>query len=253
MRRRVLDIDNSESWAPIYEPFFESLAAPEVWDQLFDPEKFASAPTRVDALARLAAPPRQWKSRWLRRQAREFLCVSFTHFACYHACRIVDVESYRSRGLLPADLDVLDAQAVELFGESAALTQAIAAARRGGYRAHNHGGVFFFFARSGAVHVGDHYLSHGSEYLARIAGDLGSKHLELLEQRGQPAVVRCELTLAELGRHADFAAMLPVHQKLMVRDPIAPPRIFAVEGGFRYDCALGPDRISIEFVDLAAI
>lgn len=253
MKRRVLNVDEPASWENFYKPFFHSLASPEIRTHLYDPERFSSAHARLAALAHLAAPPRKRKDKWLRKRALDCLERNFSHCACYHSCRIRDEDSYRRHGLLPADLDLLDRQAENLFGISEALSRAIKTARREGYRAHNQGGVFLFFARSGAAHIGDHYLRHGSEYLACIAGALGPEQSTMLGTQGRPAIVRCELSLTELGEHARCAAILPLIETLTVRDELAPPGFYAVPGGFKYEGIIPPDRIEIEFVDPASV
>ena len=251
MIRRVLDVDSAEEWGPTYEPFFAALAPPELWPHLFDPEEFGSAEGRIRALARAMAPPRRWKYHWLRNECLAFLKANFTHLALYHACRITDPESYLHRGLLASDIAVLNREAERLFGPSEALNQAISGMRLSGYRAHNHGGVYFFFARSGAIYGGDHYLSHGSEYLGRLAGVLGKRELAILAARGRPTLVRCEVELRDIeARHLRYAGTLPLQHRLTVREWPTPPGLYAIPGGFKYPKPLPAAAFTIEYLDI---
>jgi hypothetical protein len=45
--------------------------------------------------------------------------------------------------------------------------------------------------------------------------------------------------------------MLPLYHKLTVRDPVAPTGFYAVQGGFKYERPIPPERIRIEFIDPA--
>ena len=250
MEASCLDIDAEDHWGPVYGPWFADLASAEVWNHLYDPEEYANSESRVRSLCRRIAPPRRWKYHWVRSRAVQFMKANYTHVACYHSCRIVDEKSYLTHGLLPSDVDLLDREAETLFGRSNKLRQSIMGARSDGYRAHNHGGVYVFAARSGALHYGGHYRSYGSEYLGRISGALGEAERSILRNRGRGAIVRCVIPIGELlAKDMRFMSMLPLYHKLTVREPVTPPGLYAVQGGFKHSVGIPAVRISIEYID----
>lgn len=130
------------------------------------------------------------------------------------------------------------------------MNQAISGMRFSGYRAHNHGGVYFFFARSGAIYGGDHYLSHGSEYLGRLAGALGDRELAILAARGRPALVRCEVELRDIEAwHLRYAGTLPLQHRLTVREWPTPAGLYAIPGGFKHPKPIPAAAFTIEYLD----
>ena len=137
-----------------------------------------------------------------------------------------------------------------LFGDTAELAAAMRDLDSYGVREYNHGKVFFFFARSGAIHIGDHYRESGSELLRGLASRLGGDALARLSARGRPALLRARMPLDLMdASDVSFAAMLPIRHRLMVRDPEKPPRIYALEGGFPYPRAIPPDWLEIEYTE----
>lgn len=238
----TLDVDRIGQWGPTYAPFFAQLADSHFWTELLSSEEYNGVQSRESALTHRVPN--------LRKRATAFLRDHFTHLDLFHGCRIVDEASYLTYGLLPSDTAALLRIAREVFGDSPELAAAIKDLDGSGYRSHNHGKVYLFFARSGVEHIGAHYLESGSEYLRAIASRLPDGARELLQARGRSAIVRCRLALEQLDTSdLSYAAMLPIRQKLTVRDPEAPPRIYAVQGGFAYPRAIPPECLQIEYTE----
>jgi hypothetical protein len=238
---RALDVDRVDEWGPVFDPFFADLVSPDVWEMLLKDGRHGSAVGREEELHRMVPD--------LRPRVAAFLRRHYTHLDMFHGCRITDEASYMTHGLLPSDTVHLQRVAREVFGDTPALQAAIRDLDGRGYRAHNHGKVYLFFARSGALYVGDHYLEGGSEYLRAIAAQIGEGARDRLKVRGRPAIIPCRLSLTELDpSDVEYAAMLPLRLRLTVRDPEAPARFYAVEGGTSLLCAIPPDRLTIEYL-----
>jgi len=246
-----MDIDVPLKWSTIYQRLFDELAPSGFWEGLLSSEDFGSIDSRIDALAIHVYPGTRERSyQKLRMRAREFFIANYTHHACYHACRIYEEAGYLDYGLRRCDIDAQNELAAKFFGHSKQLTDAIMKLRQEGYASHNHNHVGLFFARSGAIVIGEGYIRGGSEYLRRLANALGDDSRRLLMVKGRPALIRCELPLADLGDSGiDYAAMLPITYKLMIRDEIRPPIFSAIEGAFMHSADIPSNQITIEYLD----
>lgn len=246
-----LDIDIRATWAGPYSEMLAQLGAVSALEEVLADGKLINRPqARLERLARKVLRAGAASEDLLRDRVVEFLRSKFTHVNLYHACRIADRGTYEREGLRLSDINELDRFARAFFGQTPQLDEAIRDLRRQGYDVWNHGKIGLWFARSGAIFGGDHYLAHGSEYLGRLAGCLGPLELERLAACGRPAVIRCEMPIGELAESdIRFASILPLQEMLTSRDPDAPPIINAIQGATLHANPISPVAITIEFLD----
>ena len=246
-----LDIDIRATWEGPYSEMFAQFGAASALKETLADENLINRPqARLERLARKVLRAGASSEDLLRDRVVEFLRSKFTHVNLYHACRIADRGTYEREGLRLSDVNELDRFARAFFGQTPQLDNAIRDLRRLGYGAWNHGKIGLWFARSGAIFGGDHYLAHGSEYLGRLAGCLGPLELERLAARGRPAVIRCKMPIGDLAQSAiRFASILPLQQILTTKDPDAPPIITAIQGATLHTKPIPPSAITIEFLD----
>lgn len=250
---RCLDIDTRASWEGPYRGMLADLGATSALEDVLTAAHLINRPEeRFSTLAFSALHEAQNANERFRDLLTDFLRRQYTHINLYHSCRIVDRNTYDERGLLPSDVASLDRLAHVLFGDFPKLDEAISELKKTGYASHNQGGIGLWFARSGAIHFGDHYTAYGSEYLKGIAGRLGAEALARLENRGRPAVIRCTLAVANLAdSDVRFAAFLPVEELVTSHDPEAPACMRAIGGATMHKSAIPPSAIAIEFLDEA--
>ena len=107
----------------------------------------------------------------------------------FHGSRCLSPAAFLKCGLKPADTAALKVRAVEIFGPSDALYDAVSELQNRGYETHNAGRIWLCLAKEPFLHEHKHYLRHGSEYLAAIANRVGQ--IAKLETIGVPVVVEC--------------------------------------------------------------
>ena len=154
---RCFDIDDVKTWEGPYREVLSDLGVLAAFEEIKRDENLPGPISRLERLAELAMPAGADALGAFRQCVLEFFSASFTHVALFHACRITDRGTYDRDGLRPSDISDLNRIAREVFGPSPQLEAALCAPRRTGYAAHNHGRIGLFFARSGALHIGDHY------------------------------------------------------------------------------------------------
>lgn len=116
--------------------------------------------------------------------------ADFYHgIVAFHGCRPVSLDSYKTNGLKPSDTEAIKRQAKEMFGDTAALQEAILDIGSN-YENHNRGVVWMCLTRESFLrrhHEG--YLLRGSEYLSAISNRLGQA--DKLRANGVPTIIEC--------------------------------------------------------------
>lgn len=241
---RCFDADAPSTWRDPYTGMLQRLGLYAAIPALLQDADLNSRERRWVALSKL----RPGDS--IRDEAEKTWRDAFSRAYLYHACRIADARSYLDHGLRPTRISDLDDLAFSLFRDSPELRLAIEELRVSGYANHNDGKVFFFFARSGAVHVGEGYHSAGSEYLRALANRVGPAAQRILIDNGRPAVVRAKIEVDALSASdVRYASLLPLYHLLTAREHDLPERIVALEGGTYIAGPIRPDAITIEFLN----
>ena len=112
----------------------------------------------------------------------------YSSVTAFHGSRPVSPADFLKHGLKPSDTEALQRRAVELFGDSEDVRNAILDIR-GGYERSNNGGIWLCVTKEAFLQIHDHYLREGSEYLAAIAGRIGQN--AKLRAIGTPVIVEC--------------------------------------------------------------
>lgn len=248
--RRSINIDQLETWLPLYEPLFADLAPAEVWTQLLDPQNYSSADSNIEKLVRYVTLHSREPKVGLHARLETFFRANFTHATFYHGCRITDPGDYERDGVRCADIAEQNRRAEILWGKSDTLSRAIASVRARGYSSHNHGRVGLWFSKEGAVQYGTGYTGGGSEYLRVVANELSEEQKSLLFTQGRPALIRCVLPLDEADDSTIRSySILPLHWRLTRRDPEAPPGFYALGWAIMHGRPIPADQIAIEYLE----
>jgi hypothetical protein len=113
----------------------------------------------------------------------------------YHGTRVEDPEIFRQTGIMLSNLDELNRRALELFGKTPQVCQAVKELRDSEYVKHNTGKIFVCLDPKACLKYD--YCWLGSEYLRTVANRVGKS--EILAAIGTPTVLSFNISLEDLG------------------------------------------------------
>jgi hypothetical protein len=141
----------------------------------------------------------------------------YDYVVAFHGTRSDSAADFLARGIMLSDRKVLEQRALERFGDNDAVKKAIVELRQSGYEWHNHGKIFLSLTKAACVNEHDHYMLHGSEYLATIANRLGQG--AEFETVGKPLIVECLIPRSaldsEFWRGRSFAMLEDYFTRLL--------------------------------------
>lgn len=195
----ILDLDDHSTWKDLYTAFLQQDV---YWNEINHIIKSKEKEAYNNLSCQLRYDEKhvdQEDIRKLRRRFTEFFEKTFTHVVAYHGCRPVDIEPYKTKGIIPCDIDERIKIARELFEElddfnGTDFNNAITDIGKGIYFEYSGDKVGFFVSRQGLMES-NHYLQSGSEVLQAIASKLGKNASDLLESRGTPTIIKCDLPI----------------------------------------------------------
>jgi hypothetical protein len=140
----------------------------------------------------------------LRQGCVDYFKRIYTHVAAYHACRPTNIESYLSKGIIPANMEVSIEKAKIFFGDPEAVAKAVEDIGIS-YLNHGRDKIGFFMSRTGSLESGySHYLEYGSELFKSMATRLGEWAVQKVSNQGSPTLFRCALPLSWLDNLTTF-------------------------------------------------
>lgn len=127
------------------------------------------------------------------------VCNIYQSVKGYHACRVTNENSYKSRGIIGLNHDILLELAIERFSEHTTLTKIREACEKTNIRC-DEDKVFFFpsLANAKKTHQ-NHYLKCGSETLQGLSHDLGLSCRGILSGQGKSCIIECNIPIKQIA------------------------------------------------------
>ena len=128
----------------------------------------------------------------------ECVCKVYQSVKGYHACRVTNENSYKTRGIIGLNQDILFELAVERFLEHTTLTKIKEACEKINISC-DENKVFFFPSLENAKNSDqNHYLKCGSETLQELSYDLGLSCSGILSGQGKSCIVECDIPIKQI-------------------------------------------------------
>jgi hypothetical protein len=118
----------------------------------------------------------------------------YESIVAFHGTRSSSASDFLVRGIKLSDSKHLEQRAIEQFGDTNVVRNAILDLRQSGYESHNHGKVFLCLTKRACLHDHPHYMLEGSEYISAIANRIG--RLVAAEPNEKPLIIECAVPTA---------------------------------------------------------
>lgn len=216
----ILDLDDISSWKETYKRFIQNDSYWSVIERAFSQKEDDAFSNIMQGLENSIEYVESQDVLALRQKCCDNFKNCYTHVTAYHACRPTKIESYFSKGIVPANMEVLIEKAKIFFGDPDAVLKAVEDIGIS-YLNHGRDKIGFFISRTGSLESGySGYLEHGSELYKSIATRLGEWAVQKVSNQGSPTLFQCSIPISWLDEFTTFPmtcsyALTPLKQLLV--------------------------------------
>jgi len=195
----ILDLSNVSEWLNTSREVANEVIPERVLElvSLFDHAKMYS--DTLEYLIKSYDSVGLYASRELLENAFDkHLCEKYPKIKGYHACKVTDESSYKSRGIIGLNRSILLELAIERFHKYTTIEKITKACENVCIRA-NEDNVFFFPSIENAKKTSqNHYLKCGSETLQGLSADLGLNCRGILSSQGRSCIIECDVPTKQI-------------------------------------------------------
>lgn len=200
---RTLDLSDTRSWMKVAKTVASKVVSPQIREALkdFDPEDMYddTLPYLVEISERFGEmiDLQEWEDNF-----SEQFSFHYDSIRAFHACRPLDLDSYKRRGILKLTKELLLELAVEVLGGHASKEKISRAIDELDISWDEFGVNLFTDSKSPLDSSQNHYLWCGSEELQGLAIKLNLGSRGILNGRGRPHLIECVVPLENV--RSDF-------------------------------------------------
>jgi len=130
---------------------------------------------------------------------KDISIANYTHLRAYHACRLLDIETYKKEGIVPLVEQSAIEYAIKTLSDERLTEDRVRKKAEEiwiGYGSNIHR-VWLALEQSELLEEAGHYLIYGSEFLNAVAGHLLCRNK--LKEIGRPTIIVCDVPLNKIS------------------------------------------------------
>lgn len=236
---KTLNLDDPSTWRHPYSKLKDSFGLNGKWEEILNPPR-QSLGYNQGLLQRIERAVRKLGKRYfyIQKELSELFSKNYQFVIGFHCCRPLDINSYKIKGILPANSYRMLREAIYLFGNTIELRRALRDLE--GYPNLDRGKISFYISKR---HIKPDYnfLKYGSECISSIATRIGKWAKDKIRNHGNPIILTCKIPINDLppdiiDSYAEWPLIVLIEGEWCItkaafrlEKPIPPDRILEIE------------------------